>query len=69
MKKEQEIQSNESQTDKCNIQHVSSSECKSHNASKLTYLYWADWVNIKINNGENQRQCTKCSRWYFECEY
>ena len=51
------------------IANVSGSACKRHNPHKLGYMQWVDWVENKIKRGAKQKQCPKCGRWYFKCEY
>ena len=51
------------------IGSITKEPCSNHNPIKLGYLEWQDWAENKTKQGEKQKQCTKCGRWYFNEEF
>ena len=45
--------------------------CKKHKPmnKKLGYLAHHNWMDEMVKKGEKQKQCPKCGRWLFNCEY
>lgn len=36
---------------------------------KLGYVAWHEWAERKTRQGHRQKQCPKCGKWLFKCEY
>jgi hypothetical protein len=42
--------------------------CTSHKPIKKSYIEQQEWAEQKMKQGEQQKQCPKCLRWYFDEE-
>lgn len=56
-------------TIRINKNALTAKPCKSHKVKSLSYAARMNLYDKMYNRGDRQKQCGKCGRWLFECEF